>query len=178
MVFVEHHRQSSRATMLWSQWQILSLSKSRYTIYCVLEYMVYFLLWQKKRNHEAFSTTNFETFWCLGKPVQGNFSRLVYLGAHGSDSGLTCIVPEDPFSDDLVEPVDWTEFVLSTLDATEGDKDALEEYQLYKFFGKIPDEGVEAAVYGVPSEEDSGSFETIVIRALETVPDEPESIDK
>lgn len=95
----------------------------------------------------------------------------MYLGAHGSDSGLTCIIPEDPFTDGSdVQPVDWTEFVLSTLDTREGDQDALEEYQLYKFFGKIPDEGSVAAVFGAPSAEDPHTYETIVIRSLEDIP--------
>ena len=120
----------------------------------------------------AYSKTNYESFWSLGKPLSligDNFNDLVYLGAHGSDSGLTSIVPEDPFSDDLIQPVDWTEFVLSTLDAPEGDQDALDEYQLYKFFGKIPDEGSDAAVFGVPSMKDPHTYETIVIRSLEDI---------
>lgn len=92
------------------------------------------------------------------------------MGSHGSDSGLTSLIPEDPFSDDLIQPVDWTEFVLSTLDTPEADQDALEEYQLYKFFGKIPDEGSDAAVFGVPAEDDPESYDTIVIRSLEAIP--------
>lgn len=114
-----------------------------------------------------FSQSNHETYWSLGKPAT-DFSKLVYLGAHGSDSSLTALIRWDPFrSEPTVQPVDWTEFVLSTLDAAEGDGDALEEYSLYKFFGRIPDEDSEAAVYGLPSDEDPERYDGIVIRSLD-----------
>ncbi len=119
------------------------------------------------RNHEAYSKTDYESFWSLGKPAD-DFSRLVYLGAHGSDSSLTSLISFDPFNDPNVQPVDWTEFVLTTMDTVESDGDTLEEYPLFKFFGRIPDEGTEAAVFGLPSSTDRSIYDGIVIRSLDS----------
>lgn len=101
-----------------------------------------------------------------------------YLGSHISDSGLTAIVEENPFADSSVVPIDWTEFVLSTLDqlSESPSEDLLEEYGLYKFFAKIPDEATEAAIYGkVANGSAEKCFESILIRSLEAV--SPESND-
>lgn len=114
------------------------------------------------------SRSGFESYWSLGRPVD-DLASLVYLGAHGSDSGLTALVPEDPFADPAAEPVDWPEFVLSTLDVAEGGADELDDYPLYKFFGRIPDEASEAAVYGLPVAAGAGVYEAIVVRALAAV---------
>lgn len=54
----------------------------------------------------------------------------------------------------------------------EGDADALEEYGLYKFFGRIPDEASEAAVFGVPSSDSKEAFDSIVIRSIDAAPTE------
>lgn len=111
---------------------------------------------------------NDESFWSLGKPVT-NFSKLSYLGSHASDTGMTSLIREDPFKDDAVQPVDWAEFVLTNLDAAESDPDTLEEYSLYDFYGNIPDDATEAAVFGLPSESDKDVYDSIVIRALDAV---------
>jgi len=100
---------------------------------------------------------------------------LHYLGAHGSDSGLTALLRSSPYTDPStgdhlsIEPVDWPEFVLSTLDTQEGDGEALEEYGVYVFFGRIPDKSSEAAVFGLPSAEDPALYDGIVIRTIDAV---------
>lgn len=131
----------------------------------------------QQKDHRSFF--GHESGWSLGKPIAGqeNFSKLIYLGSHGSDSGLTCLIDASPFaspdpidSKSAVQPVDWPEFVLSIVGEEEGDLEQLEEYRLYKFFGKVPvnEDGDEtgAAVYGLSSEADQSSYDTIVIKRL------------
>lgn len=118
----------------------------------------------------AFSKANNESYWMLGKAYNDSgLLGLEYLGSHASDSGLTAVVEEDPFKDASLSPVDWTEFVLTTLDEMEGTLEEMEEYALYKFFGKIPDESNEAAVFGVRCQNEPGLYETIVIKSLDNV---------
>jgi hypothetical protein len=132
-----------------------------------------------------FSKVRDESFWYIGPNASVgeeqpdiDLTEYDYLGSHISDSGLTAIVEENPFADSSVSPIDWTEFVLSTLDqSTElPSEDLLEEYGVYKFFAKIPDESTEAAIYGkVANGTTEKCFESILIRSLEAV--SPESND-
>lgn len=126
-----------------------------------------------------FSKVNDESFWYIGSNALKSaeqpdidMTEYDYLGSHISDSGLTAIVEENPFEDASVAPIDWTEFVLSTLDqSTESpSEELLEEYGLYRFFSKIPDESTEAAVYGKLAEGGQEKcFESILIRSLDAV---------
>ena len=61
-----------------------------------------------------------ETFYQFGI-AKDSLKEYEYVGWHGSDSGMTCIVKEDPFAEgqEVVTPVDATEFALATLEDPE-----------------------------------------------------------
>jgi hypothetical protein len=103
------------------------------------------------------------------------------LGWHVSESGMTCIVRDDPWSltkrpdsedgsageDDKdgaedckdaagdsreseLPPVDAAEFMLATLDDPQMEAD-WEEFPLFRWFGRVPESGSGAAVFGLRS---------------------------
>lgn len=91
-----------------------------------------------------------------------------YIGWHGSDSGMTCIVQEDPFMDEdkeTVSSVDSTEFSLATIQDPEMESN-LEEFPLYKWFGRIPEAASSVRVYACdPNSE--GEYNGLLIRSGE-----------
>jgi len=101
-----------------------------------------------------------------------------YVGAHVSDSGLSCIIRQDPFSEEaLLEEgvpspadleIDWLSLVATSLDANLDSQEMnmdLEEFPLLKACVSIPDEGEVMAIFGYPPLTEVEAYEGIVLRA-------------
>lgn len=92
------------------------------------------------------------------------------IGCHGSDSRMTCLISSDPFkSESNLEHlnVDWSDFVMTTLNdpSLQVDKD---NFPIYFFFGKIPNEDNNVAIFGLPKDGNDKCYKGILIRSLES----------
>lgn len=106
-----------------------------------------------------------ESFYQFGL-AKDSLKDYKFLGWHGSDSGMTCIVLEDPFIDEeTIQPVDSTEFTLATIQDSEMECNQ-EEFPLYKWFGRIPEGASSVRVYGCERDYE-GSFNGLLIRSGE-----------
>jgi hypothetical protein len=116
-------------------------------------------------SHKVASRESDEFYFQFGR-ARERLTDYTYVGWHGSDSGLTCVVREDPFRDDEgATPVDTTEFVLSTLQDPETESNP-EEFPLYLWYAPIPEAASSARVYACDPDED-GNFEGLLIRSGE-----------
>lgn len=91
-----------------------------------------------------------------------------YLGWHCSESGMTCIIEEDPFDEskeegELCGPVDKIEFLLANLQEPEAEVN-LEEFPLFKWYGKFS-EGSSSSirVYACDKDEE-GNYNGLALR--------------
>lgn len=118
------------------------------------------------KSHSVASRESDESFYQFGS-AKDTLKEYEYVGWHGSDSGMTCIVKEDPFAEgqEVVPPVDATEFALATLEDPEMESN-VEEFPLYKWFGKIPEAASSVRVYGCDRDE-SGCFNGLLLRSGE-----------
>ena len=118
------------------------------------------------KSHLLASRESDESFYRFGS-AKDSLKEYEYIGWHCSDSGMTCIVKEDPFSEgeELVSPVDATEFALATLEDPEMESN-LEEFPLYKWFGRIPEAASSVRVYGCDRDE-FGNFNGLILRSGE-----------
>lgn len=117
------------------------------------------------RSHLVPSRETDESFYQFGS-VKDSLKDYEYVGWHGSDSGMTCIVQEDPFADEeTVPPVDSTEFTLTTIQDPEMESNP-EEFPLYKWFGRIPEGASSVRVYGCEKDSD-GNFNGLIISSGE-----------
>lgn len=106
-----------------------------------------------------------ESFYQFGV-IKDSLKDYEYLGWHGSDSGLTCIIQEDPFVDEETVPsVDSTEFSLATLQDPEMESNP-EEFPLYRWFGRIPEAASSVRVYACDPNE-NGEYSGLLIRSGE-----------
>lgn len=117
-----------------------------------------------KSHLKASSEFSEESFYKFGS---GNDSIKAYdyIGWHGSDSGMTCIVEDDPFSNENVSEVDSTEFTLSSLQDPESESNC-EEFPLYKWYGRIPQAASSIRVYACDLDTE-GNYNGLIIRAGE-----------
>lgn len=118
-----------------------------------------------------------EMFLTLGpkRPL----SAYRYLGSHSTDSGLTCVIPFDPYhrrtsktdakAEEAIAPsdleLDWLELVTVSL---EGGSIDLEEFPLLRFCAAVPDGESAVAVFGVPQPTDDKElpvYTSLVLRA-------------
>lgn len=117
------------------------------------------------KSHLVPSRETDESFYQFGT-VKHSLNDYKLLGWHGSDSGMTCIVQEDPFIDEeTVQPVDSTEFSLATIQDPEMECNQ-EEFPLYKWFGRIPEGASSVRVYGCEKDSE-GNFNGLIIRCGE-----------
>lgn len=104
--------------------------------------------------------------------------RLHFLGWHGTDSGLSCIVPsplydqDGPPREDVAKSMsdelfDWREFVMMTLSQPD-----LSAFKSLLWFGRVPAGGTAMAVYGLShrlsTPEDDGEetvYDGLLLRA-------------
>jgi len=119
------------------------------------------------RSHRVPSKESDESFFQFGA-VRERLAEYTYLGWHGSDSGMTSIVKEDPFtSDENATPVDATEFALATLQDPEAESNP-EEFPLYLWFARIPEAASSARVYACDLDPE-GNYAGLLIRSGEDV---------
>lgn len=117
------------------------------------------------KSHLAASRESDESFYQFGR-VKETLKEYEYVGWHGSDSGMTCIVEEDPFiKDETLSPVDSTEFALATLQDTEMESSA-DEFPLYKWFGRVPEAASSVRVYACEPDNE-GNYTGLLIRSGE-----------
>ena len=118
------------------------------------------------KSHSVASRESDESFYQFGA-VRESLKEYEYVGWHVSDSGMTCIVKEDPFEEgeELVSPVDVTEFSLATLEDPEMESNS-EEFPLYKWFGRIPEAASSVRIYGCDRDE-AGKFNGLLLRSGE-----------
>lgn len=120
------------------------------------------------KSHSVASRESDESFYQFGS-IKNSLNDYEYVGWHLSDSGMTCIVKEDPFSFSeeqyLIPPVDMTEFTLATIEDPEMESN-LEEFPLYNWFGRIPEAASSVRVYGCDRDE-MGKFNGLLLRSGE-----------
>lgn len=117
------------------------------------------------KSHLTPSRESDESFYQFGT-AKDTLKDYEYLGWHGSDSGMTCIVQEDPFKDEeTVQAVDSTEFSLATIQDPEMESNQ-EEFPLYKWFGRIPEGASSVRVY-VCEKDSDGNFNGLLLRSGE-----------
>lgn len=118
------------------------------------------------KSHSVASRESDEDFYQFGS-TKDRFKDYEYIGWHLSDSGMTCIVKEDPFGEgqELISPVDMTEFTLATLGDSEMESNS-EEFPLYRWFGRIPEAASSVRVYGCDRDE-TGQFNGLLLRSGE-----------
>ena len=117
------------------------------------------------KSHLEPSRESDESFYQFGT-VKGTLMDYEYVGWHGSDSGMTCIVQEDPFKDEeTVQSVDSTEFSLATIQDPEMESNQ-EEFPLYKWFGRIPEWSSSVRVYACEKDLE-GNFNGLLLRSGE-----------
>lgn len=82
-----------------------------------------------------------------------------------SDSGMTCIVEENCFADDQDDAlaVDWDDFVMTTLNDPNMQASP-DDFPIFLFFSKIPEEDMALTVYG-HKESGSSEYSGIIMRA-------------
>lgn len=118
------------------------------------------------KSHLVPSKTSDESYYSFGPDESFSLEDCEYVGWHGSDSGMTCIIQEDPFRDEeTIQPVDSTEFALATIQDPEMESNQ-DEFPLYKWFGKIPEGASSVRVYGCKKDSD-GNFNGLIIRSGE-----------
>jgi hypothetical protein len=121
---------------------------------------------KKPDNHEVASFRTNESFFSFGETSA--FENYKLLGTHMSDSGMTCIAAEHCYSlldqeDEDCLQVDWDDFVLSTLSDPDM-QSAPEDFPLYMFFSRIPEEDSAISVYGF-RRESSEKVSGLILRA-------------
>lgn len=104
-----------------------------------------------------------EQYYDFAIPQDRNFiippshSSYSYIGSHMTDSRLTSIIRADVYDDPKTEDqinVDWTEFVYYTLYGSEEIQQNPDDFPIFKFYGRIPDESSMAmAVFGIPQDQ-------------------------
>lgn len=118
------------------------------------------------KSHAVVSKDSDESYYQFGN-VKDSLKEYEYIGWHGSDSGMTCIVKGDPFEEgeECIPYVDMTEFSLATLEDPEMESN-IEEFPLYKWFGRIPEAASSVRVYGCDRNE-KGEFNGLLLRSGE-----------
>lgn len=117
------------------------------------------------KSHMVPSRESDESFYQFGVH-RDSLNEYEYVGWHGSDSGMTCIVQEDPFVDEeTISPVDFTEFSLSTLQDPDLESNP-EEFPLYRWFGRIPEAASSVRVY-VCDPNSEGEYNGLLLRSGE-----------
>ena len=117
------------------------------------------------KSHLVPSRESDESFYQFGV-IRDSLKEYEYAGWHGSDSGMTCIVEEDPFSEDKDIPsVDFTEFSLETLQDPEMESNP-DEFPLYKWFGRVPEAASSVRVYACDLNE-NGEYNGLLLRSGE-----------
>lgn len=99
----------------------------------------------------------------ISDDISSSLDKYTHIGTHHSDSGMTCIIDEDPFhllhvnnqtnnaatidnnidrtSSPVYEEVDWQDFVLSTLSDELTQPVDRDSFPLYLWYGRIPNGG-------------------------------------
>lgn len=116
--------------------------------------------------------------------VNGDLDKYIHVGTHHSDSGMTCVIDEDPFkllnmnnqndstttahdntdkSSTICEEVDWQDFVLSTLSDESTQPVDRDSFPLYLWYGRIPNGG--SAIQVHVRYDDDGVVEGILLKA-------------
>ena len=116
-------------------------------------------------SHMVASRESDESFYQFGA-VKDSLKDYEYVGWHGSDSGMTCITPEDVFeNEETVSAVDFTEFSLATLQDPDMESDP-DEFPLYRWFGRIPEGASSVRVYAC-DKDSNGNFNGLLLRSGE-----------
>ncbi|EPZ33193.1 hypothetical protein ROZALSC1DRAFT_27320 [Rozella allomycis CSF55] len=104
-----------------------------------------------------------EIMYSFGPPRP--FEDYELLGIHFSDSGMTCIIDDDPKYTEENE-IDWEEFALTSLTESSLQYDD-EDFPLLKWFGKVPEEDSKLAVkYNITMEQVFGWKENDVVKGM------------
>lgn len=125
-----------------------------------------------KKSHLVGSKDSDESYYKFGTELE-SVREYEYVGWHGSDSGLTCLIKEDPFSEvpsneesDHLS-VDAMEFTLATIEDPEMESN-VEEFPLYRWFGRIPEAASSTRIYGCDKDK-NGNYNGLLIRSGEDV---------
>lgn len=139
-------------------------SQSRLFVRLPISDQLFSQIGNQKTHLTGSSESSEESFYRFGTWKE-SMKEYEYVGWHGSDSGMTCIVEEDPFACEDVSEVDSTEFALSTLQDPEAESN-LEEFPLYKWYARIPQAASSIRVYA-RDRDAQGNFNGLILRAGE-----------
>lgn len=116
--------------------------------------------------------------------ISSSLNKYTHVGTHHSDSGMTCIIDEDPFhlcrasnqnenvpgTDSVVDrtspvhdEVDWQDFVLSTLSDELTQSVDRDSFPLYLWYGRIPNGG--SAIQVHVKYDDDGVVDGVLLKA-------------